>query len=204
MKTVIDAAVQCLQNGELVILPTESVYGIAADPFNPQARQRWFAAKGRAQRQPFTIHLAEADEANDWVAAIPPVAAQLIAEFWPGPLTLILANAKTDLPHSSQDGSVGLRCVDHPLTRAVIRALGHGVMMSSANPTGQPAPVTADEARQQAFRGQVALVVEGGDCDEARASTILNLATGPRILREGPITRQQIEPVLQGHGIVLK
>ncbi len=204
MKRIVDEAVARLQNGELVVLPTESVYGLAADPFNMTARERWFAVKGRSQKQPFTIHIADQHEVGDWVTTIPPAATKLMTAFWPGPLTLILPAAKAQQPQSSQDGTVGLRCIDHPLTSAVIRALGHGLMMSSANRTRQPAPVTAVEAQQQ-LGEEVALVVDGGRCQEARSSTILSLATAsPQLLREGPISREQIEQTLQGKVIVLK
>ncbi|MCP4474989.1 MAG: threonylcarbamoyl-AMP synthase [Gammaproteobacteria bacterium] len=204
MKRVVDEAVACLRRGELVVLPTESVYGLAADPFNVAARARWVALKGRSQQQPFTIHIADQDEVSDWVTTIPPAATKLMAAFWPGPLTLILPTAKTQQPQSSQDGTVGLRCIDHPLTRAVIRALGHGLMMSSANRTRQPPPVTAVEAQQQ-LGEEVALVVDGGRCQAARSSTILSLATPqPQLLREGPISRQQIELTLQGKVIMLE
>jgi L-threonylcarbamoyladenylate synthase len=194
----IDKAVAALRAGELVGMPTETVYGLAADAGNPLALQRIFAAKGRPTDHPLIVHLADVAQLSAWAREIPEAALALAAAFWPGPLTLILKKRPEvlDLITGQQD-TVGLRVPNHPVAQAVLKAFGSGVAAPSANRFGRISPTTA-LAVQEELGAVVEIVLDGGQCDVGVESTIVDV-TGdmPVILRPGMITAAQIEKVLQ-------
>lgn len=196
----IAAAAARLRAGELVALPTETVYGLGADAMNPAAVGRIFAAKGRPADHPLIVHLPDADQMTDWARDIPREAIALANAFWPGPLTLILKR-EDDVPLEVTGGqdTVGLRVPGHPVALKLLRAFGGGVAAPSANRFGRISPTTAQHVRDE-FRdtlGDALTVLDGGPCEVGIESTILDLSgDGPRILRPGAISAKQIAAVI--------
>ena len=192
----IDAAVAALRSGELVAFPTETVYGLGADARNPAALRKVYAMKGRPSTHPLILHLADAAQLSQWVAAVPPAAQALATRFWPGPLTLVLPRASGVLDEltGGQD-SVAIRVPAHPIARAVLAAFGSGVAAPSANRYGRVSPTRAEHVREEFPQGL--LVLEGGECAVGLESTIVSLLDAePRLLRPGAITRAQLEDVI--------
>ncbi len=200
----IEQAAQRLAQGGLVGLPTETVYGLAADAENASAVQGIFAAKGRPADHPLIVHLgpdAPRAEADAFASAVPPFAERLIAAFWPGPLTLILPR-RADVATVAAGGqnSVGLRCPSHPVAQAVLRAAAahgvRGVAAPSANRFGRVSPtMAAHVAEEFAELGDDALLIlDGGACAVGIESTIVDCTRGhPVLLRPGVLTSAQIE-----------
>ena len=200
MSEALQAAVAALVAGELVAIPTETVYGLGADAANPAAVAKIFALKGRPADHPLIVHLAEGARLDDWAIAIPEAARKLVARFWPGPLTLILKKSARvpDIVTGGQD-SVGLRCPSHPLALQLLEAFakaGSGVIAApSANKFGHVSPTTAEHVRSEF--GPDLMVLDGGPCSVGIESTILDLSRGvPVLLRPGAITREQIAGVI--------
>jgi L-threonylcarbamoyladenylate synthase len=193
----IAAAVQTLKAGELVGLPTETVYGLAADAGSDAAVARIFAAKGRPANHPLIVHVADASGVDHFAANVPDFARRLIDAFWPGPLTLILPRRPgVGAAAAGGQDSIGLRCPSHPVAQAVLRACAaqgvFGLAAPSANPFGRVSPTTA--AHVQAGMGDALLVIDGGACDVGIESTIVDCTRGaPVLLRPGGISRAQVE-----------
>lgn len=186
-----------LRAGELVALPTETVYGLGADAMNPQAVARIFAAKDRPADHPLIVHLADREQLTAWAREIPREAIALAHAFWPGPLTLILKKEEDvpDVVTGGQD-TVGLRIPDHPVALALLRAFGGGVAAPSANRFGRISPTTAQHVEEE-LGDSVAMILEGGACDVGIESTILDLSRGePVILRPGMIGIDAIAAVI--------
>jgi len=187
-------AVAALRQGGLVILPTETVYGLAADAANPGAVARIYEAKGRPSFNPLIAHVADL-AAAERVAALDERARRLAEAFWPGPLTLVApirdSGAVCDLARAGLD-TVAVRVPGHPLAQAVLRAFGGPVVAPSANRSGRPSPTThADAVAETGFAAEVAL--EGGPCAVGLESTVVAVLDGPvRLLRPGGVTRAQI------------
>ena len=200
----LEAAVAALQAGELVALPTETVYGLAADARNPAAVAKIFAAKGRPADHPLIVHLPGADALEHWAREIPAAAYKLAAAFWPGPLTLILKRQPQvpDVVTGGQD-TVGLRVPDHRLALALLRSfddaqgnIGAGLAAPSANRFGRISPTTAAHVREE-LGEQVKVILDGGPCRVGIESTIVDFSGGqPRILRPGAIGREALEKVM--------
>ena len=193
----IQRAVQLLRQGELVALPTETVYGLGADALNPAAVAKIFAAKGRPSDHPLIVHLADASQIMTWAREIPKDAIALARAFWPGPLTLILKKDEgvPDLVTGGQD-TVGLRVPNHPVALELLRAFGSGVAAPSANRFGRISPTTAAHVHQE-LGSRVALILDGGACAVGLESTIVDLSRGvPVILRPGAIGVDDIARVL--------
>jgi L-threonylcarbamoyladenylate synthase len=189
----LSTAVNLLRAGELVALPFETVYGLAADATNPEALAALFRAKGRPSDHPLIVHLGAAEELPDWAAEVPAAAWRLAAAFWPGPLTLVLPAARTVSPLvTGGQQTVALRVPAHPVPQAVLRQLGRGLAAPSANPFGQISPTTAAHVRRH-LAGKIAAVVDGGPCPVGIESTIVDLSSEhPCILRPGAITPEMI------------
>ena len=194
-------AVALLRAGELVGMPTETVYGLAADASNPAAVARIFAAKGRPADHPVIVHLPDATDMSSqlsrWAREIPPAAQALAAAFWPGPLTLILKRQPdvSDLITGGQD-TVGLRVPAHPLAQALLKAFGSGLAAPSANRFGRISPTTAAHVRDE-LGPAVAMVLDGGPCPVGIESTIVDLSGDvPRILRPGRISAAQVAAIV--------
>lgn len=186
-------AKEILRRGGLVAIPTETVYGLAANAMNPIAVKSIFAAKGRPSDHPLIVHIAGADKLVDWAREIPPVAYRLAAHFWPGPLTMLLRKC----PHVPAEvtaglDTIGLRVPANPVLLALLKDLEFGVAAPSANPYKRLSPTCAAQVFAQ-MSGRIDAVLDGGDCEVGLESTIVDL-TGRqlRILRAGPITAAQI------------
>lgn len=176
-------------------MPTETVYGLAANALDPTAVLRVFSAKGRPTFDPLIVHVADAAQA--WTVATPSPRARLLAEkCWPGPLTLVLPRTGIvpDVVTSGLD-TVGVRCPAHPLALALIRAAGVPLAAPSANPFGRISPTTAAHVREQ-LGDAVALVLDGGPCAVGIESTVLLPDPTPIILRPGGVTRERLEEIL--------
>ena len=200
----IAAAASALRSGALLGLPTETVYGLAADADNDAAVAQIFAAKGRPSDHPLIVHVADASAIAHFASAVPVFAQALVDAFWPGPLTLILPR-RPEMARAATGGqdSVGLRCPAHPVAHAVLHACAQddpalggapvwGVAAPSANRFGRVSPTTA--AHVQSELGDALLVLDGGPCAVGIESTIVDCTRGvPVLLRPGAITRAQIE-----------
>ncbi len=190
-------AVAILRGGGLLAIPTETVYGLAADARNAEAVARIFALKGRPSDHPLIVHIAGTDAIEAWASTIPESAKQLATHFWPGPLTLILKK-RSDVPDAVTGGqdTVGLRSPDHPLTLSLLRAFGGGLAAPSANRFGRISPTSASHVRDE-FGENAPPILDGGPCPVGIESTIVDLSQSPpRILREGHIRREQLLPFL--------
>lgn len=196
-KQDIETAGKLLREGELVAIPTETVYGLAADALNGDAVRRIFEAKGRPGDNPLIVHVASLAEVDDLVAFVPPVLKDLADAFWPGPLTVILE--KSDLvPEEVTAGldTVAIRMPSHKDARAIIRAAGRPLAAPSANTSGMPSPTTAAHVLHD-MDGKIAAVVDGGPSEVGVESTVLTLCTRvPRILRPGRVTPEDLFAVL--------
>jgi L-threonylcarbamoyladenylate synthase len=195
----IDAAVAALGRGEIIGLPTETVYGLAGDAANPDAVRRIFALKGRPADHPVIVHLGDVRWLDTWARDIPATAGQLAERFWPGPLTMILRRAATvsDLVTGGQD-TVGLRIPSHPVALAVLRGFGRGLAAPSANRFGHLSPTRAEHVRAE-FGADLPLVLDGGPCPIGIESTIVDLSGNrPRVLRPGNIPVEALAAALNG------
>jgi L-threonylcarbamoyladenylate synthase len=199
-------AVDVLARGGLVAVPTETVYGLAADAENADAVRAIFAAKGRPADHPVIVHVAGADALDGWTRDAPAQARALIETFWPGPLTLVLPRGPRalDAVTGGQD-TVGLRCPSHPWARALLLAFarddrGRALAAPSANSFGRISPTTAQHVRDDLGEkpaGRVDLILDGGACPVGIESTIVDLSgAAPRLLRPGRVTREQLEATL--------
>ena len=190
-------AVAWLRAGELIGLPTETVYGLAADARNPDAVAKIYAAKGRPVDHPLIVHVASADAAKAWAATWPEAAEKLAAAFWPGPMTLFVkrANHVLDVVTGGQD-TVGLRVPSHPVAQAVLREFGPGLAAPSANQFGQVSATTAEHVAAE-FPDRLLFILDGGACDVGVESTIVDVSGDTaRILRPGRVRANEIEQVL--------
>jgi L-threonylcarbamoyladenylate synthase len=197
----IEQAADVIVAGGLVGLPTETVYGLAADAANEAAVAKIFAAKGRPSEHPLIVHVADADSASRFASEIPAFAQKLMDAFWPGPLTLILPR-RPDIAAAAAGGqnSVGLRCPSHPVALALLKACAargiHGLAAPSANQFGRVSPTTAQHVKGE-FAGTLYAdmpILDGGACSVGIESTIIDCSRGaPVLLRPGVLTATQIE-----------
>lgn len=195
--TDLASAVAILRAGGVIGLPTETVYGLAADAGNADAVARIFALKGRPADHPLIVHVVGAEQLPRYARTVPDAARRLAEAFWPGPLTLILLRQPgvPDAVTGGQD-TVGLRAPAHPLAQRVLRAFGGALAAPSANRFGRISPTCAEHVRAE-FGDAVPCVLDGGPCAVGIESTIVDLtAKPPRILRPGVIGRKQIEAVI--------
>ena len=190
-------AATTIKNGDLVALPTETVYGLGADGLNPQAVAKIFIAKGRPQDNPLILHIADTSQLDQLCFDVPESAYKLAEKFWPGPLTMVL-RAKDIVPKCTTAGlpTVAVRCPDCDITREVIRLSGVPVAAPSANLSGKPSTTTAQHVLDD-HAGKLPLIVDGGACRVGVESTIVDLTEErPRLLRPGGITPEQLMEVL--------
>lgn len=193
----IDAAVAALRAGDVIGLPTETVYGLAGDAANAAAVARIFALKGRPADHPLIVHLGDATWLARWSRTVDPRAEALARAFWPGPLTLIVPRAAhvSDAVTGGQD-TIGLRVPDHPVALAVLRAFDGALAAPSANRFGHISPTTAEHVRRE-FGADLRVVLDGGPCDVGIESTIVDLSREtPRVLRPGRIAVAELEAVI--------
>ncbi|MFK7849786.1 MAG: L-threonylcarbamoyladenylate synthase [Akkermansiaceae bacterium] len=198
-----EAAVALLHEGEVVALPTETVYGLAADAFNPEAVAKIFEAKERPHFDPLIVHiatLADLERVADVPEDIQKTVAKLAEEFWPGPLTIILPKT-AEVPDLVTSGlpTVGVRQSGHPIFRSINKALGNPLAAPSANRFGRISPTSA-QAVMKELGGRIPLIIDAGACNEGIESTIIRIE--PRegkkpifhLHRAGPITKEKLQP----------
>jgi L-threonylcarbamoyladenylate synthase len=207
LRSAIFRAVELLYKGEIVGLPTETVYGLGADAMNPEAVAKIFAAKERPSFDPLIVHLPHKDRLAD-VAIVPPeimpTIKRLIETFWPGPLTLVLPK-HPDVPDIVTAGlpTVAVRMSAHPIFRRIVTSLGKPVAAPSANRFGRISPTSASAVMDE-LNGRIPLIVDAGACLHGLESTIIRVEPGEKkpifhVLRAGPITREDLVP----HGKVV-
>ena len=191
-------AAQLLQKGHVVGIPTETVYGLAADARNPEAVRQIFAAKGRPADNPLIVHIANMEALHTIAAVVPPLAEKLAQRFWPGPLTMILPK-QSGIPEVTSGGldTVGIRMPSHPVARALILLSGVPIAAPSANISGYPSPTTAQHVMRD-MQGKIAAVVDGGACDVGLESTVIALENEDtvRILRPGFVTAEMLGEIV--------
>ena len=199
MTQSVDRALEVLRAGGLVAIPTETVYGLAADASNDAAVRRIFAAKGRPADHPLIVHVAHAEQLAHWASEVPPAAARLAATCWPGPLTLLVPKAAhVSAVVTGGRPSVGVRVPAHPLTTELLERFGGGLAAPSANRFGKVSPTTADHVRAD-LGDLVDLVLDGGPCPIGVESTIVDCTVDPpQVLRPGGIAVEDIDALLDG------
>ena len=190
-------AADLLRAGGVVALPTETVYGLAANALDADAVAAIFKIKGRPPQNPIIVHVADVGMAKQCVAEWPQVAERLASAFWPGPLTLVLPRAK-EIPDvvTSGGATVGVRWPSHPFIQAVIRKCGFPLAAPSANPSNHLSPTNVEHV-QKLLGDRLSLVVDGGQSQVGIESTVLDLTTtSPRVLRPGMIHESVLKTVI--------
>ena len=191
--TDIAQAADAIRAGQLVAVPTETVYGLAGNGLDPKAVAQIYEVKGRPSVKPLSLMVHDASAMARYCDPVPQAAHTLAEAFWPGPLTIVL-RAKACVPEIVRAGgqTVGLRCPDHPATLALIEAAQLPLAAPSANPSGAPSPKTADDVLAY-FDGQIAAVIDGGPCGIGRESTLVDLSCTPyRILRAAAVPDEAV------------
>ena len=200
----VQEASRALRAGAVVAFPTETVYGIGANPFDEQAARRVFRAKRRGEQNPLTCHVSGRDQAADVVAEISPEAELLMSRFWPGPLTLVLL-AAGNLPGIIRAGGpgIGVRAPDHPATRQVLETAGIPIAGTSANVSGRPAAVRPEDVLAE-LGAAIDVLIDGGVCRLGVESTVLDLTARPAVIwRLGAVLPEEIAAVLEQGGLPL-
>jgi L-threonylcarbamoyladenylate synthase len=202
-ESAIEAASLAIQRGHLVVLPTDTVYGVAADAFDPAAVSSLLAAKGRGREMPPPVLVSAISTIDALAVNIPSYARALVEEFWPGPLTLVChqqASLQWDLGDTR--GTVAVRMPNHDIALEILERTGP-LAVSSANRTGMPAATDAEQAMEM-LGEEVAVIVDGGASPVGEASTIVD-ATGPqgRVLRRGALSLETLNKVLEPLGASL-
>ncbi len=201
-RSAVEKAAELLRAGAVVALPTETVYGLAANALDPKAVARVFEIKGRPALNPVIVHVASLEMARRCVAGWPEVAVKLATAFWPGPLTLVLTRSG-EIPDivTAGGGTVGVRWPRHPFIQAVIRACGFPLAAPSANPSGHLSPTTAEQVRK-VLGAKIPLIIDGGQSQVGIESTVLDLcAQPPRVLRPGMIHLGSLRALLGDRGV---
>ncbi len=202
-ETAVDAATVAVQRGGLVVIPTDTVYGIGADAFDPAAVNGLLAAKGRGREMPPPVLISSATTLDALAVRVPRWARTLVEEFWPGPLTLV-CHQQTSLQWDLGDtrGTVAVRMPDHEVALEILERTGP-LAVSSANKTGQPAATDADQAVEM-LGDDVDVIVDAGESPGGQASTIVD-ATGEkgRMLRRGAISLEDLNAVLEPLGSMI-
>jgi L-threonylcarbamoyladenylate synthase len=192
----IGRAVTLIKSGGLIAFPTDTVYGIGASAFQADAIERIYLVKGRSTLKAIPILLGDPTIAEQITPPLSPIVKKLADNFWPGPLTLVLPLLSSLPENLSPTPTIGLRVPDHPFVLALLQETGP-LAATSANISGMPSALTADEVQSQ-LGGKVDLILDGGRSPGEKASTVLDCTTdNPVVLREGPLTWEYITAVLQ-------
>ena len=199
----ISTAVAALKRGDVIAFPTETLYGLGAAALNPAAGEKVFQLKCRDAANPIPVLIADREMLVNLVSEIPLLAENLIARFWPGPLTIVLP-ARRDIPRPlvNATGGIGVRISGQPIAAELIRALGRPLTATSANPSGKPPARTAQAAKEY-FSRQLDIFIDGGTLTSRTGSTVVELVEDSiRIIREGEIDKSQIADVLGAERIL--
>jgi len=193
-RDAIDEAARWIRLGAVVAIPTDTLYGLAADPFSADAVARVFAAKGRAAERALPLVAADAAQITRHLGPLPELAVHLAGRFWPGPLTILMPAARVlarDV--SGGTGKVGVRVPADPIARAVCAACGHPVTATSANVTGEPPPATPDDV-ERTLGERIEFLLDAGPTPGGAPSTIVDVTGGePRLVRAGVISWDEIQ-----------
>ena len=193
----LERACEILKNGGLVAMPTETVYGLAADTFNEKAVANIFTAKGRPQDNPLIVHVSDMEMVKTLVSSLPQKAVECAEAFWPGPFTMVLPRAEC-VPASVSAGldTVAVRMPSDPVAHALIKQSGLPLAAPSANLSGSPSPTTAEHVLSD-LDGRIDAVIVSHHCDVGLESTVISLCCEPpRLLRPGGVTLEQLREVL--------
>src|SRR5438105_427544 len=196
-RDVVHRAVQALAEGQLIVLPTETVYGLAASACRADAVERLLKVKGRSGSHPLSLAIKSAEEAHDFVPDMSPLARRLARRCWPGPVTLVVDHHHTEglakqLPREVRDvitpnGTIGLRVPANDMSQDVLRMLTGPIVLTSANRSGAPDTVTAQEV-VEALNGDVAIVLDDGPCRYGQPSSVVRIKQNQlEMLREGVV-----------------
>lgn len=199
----VEAASLAVQRGDLVVIPTDTVYGVGADAFDPAAVRGLLAAKGRGREMPPPVLVSATTTLDALATRVPAWARALVEEFWPGPLTLV-CHQQTSLQWDLGDtrGTVAVRMPDHDVALEVLERTGP-LAVSSANKTGMPAATDADQAEEM-LGDAVAVVVDAGESPGGEASTIIDCTATPgRVLRRGALSLDRLNEVLEPLGATI-
>lgn len=194
----IEYAAGLIAGGEVVGMPTETVYGLAADAENPSAVEKIFAAKGRPRDNPLIVHLADISDIEEYVLRVPPIAYRLAERFCPGPLTMVLPKRER-IPGITSGGldTVGIRIPAHSAARRLIRASGKAIAAPSANLSGSPSPTAAAHVMKD-MNGRIPAVIDGGSCPVGVESTVVAFeGERIRILRPGFVTPEELSELAE-------
>ena len=194
-------AVAALRRGDVIVFPTETLYGLGADARNFSAVEKVFQLKGRDPCNPFPVLVSDRAMLDSLVTEITPLAEKLMARFWPGPLTLVLpARPEIAKPLVNSAGGVGVRISSQPVAQEIVKMLGRPLTATSANPSGQPGAHTVAQARAY-FSGKIEIFLDGGELASRTGSTVAAVADHKiKIIRAGEITRSELEMAL-GKGV---
>jgi L-threonylcarbamoyladenylate synthase len=182
-----------LRSGEVVAFPTDTVYGVGAHAFQPEAVAALYGVKNRPTSKAIPILVAQIEDMTRVARQVPAVAWELAERFWPGGLTLVLPRAEKVSPIVTAGGdTVAIRCPDHPIPLALMNSVGAPLAATSANLSGQPSPTTARQVVEQ-LAGRVPLIIDGGECPGGVPSAVVDLsASPPRLLRAGAISAGEL------------
>lgn len=196
--SALQEAAELLRTGETVAFPTDTVYGLGAHALNAEAVQKIYEAKGRPSDKPLIILICDKKQLDTLAVHVPDSAQYLMDNFWPGPLTLVFKKQSDVVPDYVTRGmeSVAVRMPDHPVALQLLQMAQVPVAAPSANLSGNPSPTDALQVQKE-LDGRISAIVDGGICRVGVASTILDMSgTNPVILRQGSITKEQLEQVL--------
>jgi L-threonylcarbamoyladenylate synthase len=193
----IDRARRLLRSGEVVAFPTDTVYGVGAHAYRPEAVAVLYKVKNRPASKAIPILVAQAEDVTRVARQVPAIALELAERFWPGGLTLVLPRAEIVPPIVTAGGdTVAIRCPDHPVPLALADAIGAPLAATSANLSGQASPTTAGQVVAQ-LGGRVPFIIDGGECPGGVPSTVIDLsASPPRMLRTGAISAGELSELL--------
>jgi L-threonylcarbamoyladenylate synthase len=188
------SALAALKRGDVIVFPTETLYGLGADALNTAAVEKVSQLKGRDPRNPIPVLVADREMLDVIVAEVPPLAERLIAQFWPGPLTLVLpARQKLPRPLLNPAGGVGVRISSQPIATELVRSLGRPLSATSANPSGKTPARTIAEAKDY-FAAQINVFVDGGELVSKTGSTVAEVSGETiTVIREGEIGRSELQ-----------
>lgn len=197
IKDGLDRAAKLIKAGQLVAVPTETVYGLACNGLDERAVADIYEVKGRTPIKPLSLMVGGAEDMERYCLDIPAAAYTLAKKYWPGPLTIVL-KAKNSVPEIVRAGgsTVGLRCPDHPMTQELLKLSDLPFAAPSANPSGQPSPKNADKVMEY-FDGKIAAVLDGGDCGIGKESTLIDMSSTPyKVLRESALSCKELAATL--------
>lgn len=191
----IGRGVKILQKGGVIAFPTDTVYGLGADAFNSTAVERIYKIKNRPTHRQFPLLIADVEQLTSLAQPIPEIAWFLVRRFWPGGLTLVLLKTDSLPTHLASGTTIAIRVPNHPVCLALIQYLGNPIIGTSANISGQPAALTAEEVGKQ-LREKVDFIINGGRCPGGKESTVVDVTDEtPVILRQGIIPSHEIDKI---------